>query len=274
MSVEDLRARAEALIAEGDLAEGMPLLLRTLDEEPAFFESLEALSVVAAEDEAWRDELFARLQRAVERAPSRGALKRAHWFQLAHAAFYDRMELVRSVLRTPEVLVEDDPAMQAAIGALVFDLGERDRGEALIVEANAQAGAGAVVAVYDWARVSWDLGREQFASDTLSERLGKKGVAGIMREVGLALFGLAKPDIDSIARAKSAVTRAEQSEDPLGPHLYSEVLFLKMRIALVEGKTADAGWAAAQLGMPVHEHDPGVMRRAREWMGPLYRLAG
>ena len=65
-----------------------------------------------------------------------------------------------------------------------------------------------------------------------------------------------------------------QHPDPLGPHLYSEVLFLKLRVALAEGKKHDADWAGEQLGMPPRGHDPGVMLRARRLLGPLYLLRG
>src|SRR4051794_35256709 len=101
-----LSRKAEALIAEGDLGEGMPLLLRALDLDATLFDALEALGVVAGEDEAWRDELFARLKRAVERAPSSGQVKRALWFELTYAAFHDRLELVRSIAREPDPLIE------------------------------------------------------------------------------------------------------------------------------------------------------------------------
>lgn len=274
MSIEHDRERAEALIADGDLDEGMPLLLAVLDAEPLSFESLEALGVVASEDAAWQEELFGRIKRAVERAPAGALVKRALWFQLTHAAYYDRMDLVQSVLRTADVLVEEDPAMQAAIGALLWDLGERERGESMIVEANTRTGPGLGVAIFNWARISLDGGNGHFALDTWTTRLGTKGTAGIIRELGRAFHGIRNPDIDSIAQAKSAITRAEQSEDPLGPHIYSEVLFLKLRVALVEGKRGDAEWAGKQLGMPPHEHDPGVMIRARALVGPLHLIEG
>ena len=181
---------------------------------------------------------------------------------------------MQSVLRTADALTADDQAMQAAVGALLWDLGEKDRGESMIVDANTGTGPGLGVAIFNWARVSLDSGQGHFALTTWLDRLGPRGTSGIIRELGRALYGMRNPDPEHIAQAKSAITRAEQSEDPLGPHIYSEALLLKMRVALVEGKRGDAEWAAKQLGMPPHEHDPSVMLRARAVVGPLHQLAG
>ena len=63
-----LARKAEALIAEGDEAVGMPLLLQALDMDACCFEALESLGIVVVESPDWTRELHARLAAAVGNA--------------------------------------------------------------------------------------------------------------------------------------------------------------------------------------------------------------
>src|SRR5438874_2226786 len=130
----DLARKAEALIAEGDAEVGMPLLFRALDLDPICFEALENLGIVAVEERELVPAVLDRLDTAVMKAALPADRKRAAWLRLTHAAFFGELAIVRAIANEPGALTDGDAAMQAAIGALLVELGERDRGIALLDE--------------------------------------------------------------------------------------------------------------------------------------------
>lgn len=270
-----LNRKAEALIAEGDSAEGMPLLLAALDLDPNCVEALENLGIVAIESpDEWKGELFNRLETSVRRSVTPEQRKRALWLRLVHAAFFDEKDTVRAIANEAGALVEGDAEKRASIGALLCELGERERGIAELKE------AGCTLGEYHLARLSFESGEsgescESGAREAARRRLEaipQKGIDGILRETGILLFDVEAGSRELLGSAKVLIARAEQWEDPLGPHVYSEVLHLKLKVALAEGRKGDAAWAAEQLGMPASGHDPGAMLRAARLVGPLYRL--
>ena len=237
-----LNHRAEELLADEKWEEGLALLGRALDLEPTFVPAIDSLGIVAAMlPGAHDDELFARLATAESSAATPEERERFRWYRLCHLAFHGREDALRELANTAQFTDEE---RAAGLAALRLEQGDA-RAAAALSEARA--------------RIGQSRGRaailEQLIAASRSLTEGEPTAREAVREA-----------------ARAAIARAE-SQDELGPHLMSELIVLKIQLALDENHPADARDAARDLGLPPERHDPGAMLRAARLVGPLTALA-
>jgi hypothetical protein len=257
-----LRERAEKLLVqENDEKRGWPLLFRAFEQDRCSTETLDAITRLVQVSPERAGDLFKCFEKSVAAKCAPEIERKVRWRQLAYAVFFDRIELVKRIVREPDKIGVADDWKRAALGSLLVELGMREQGLQILSASKHP------LARYHVARLA-----DPKDSAAMYQQVDGDADAVLLRKVGLASVQIETAGGRKAIRPLADTPRETLWSDHVSPYAHGELILLKVRLDLAEGRRPDALRAAFGFGHLAHAFDPSTLLRTAALVGPLWKV--